>query len=160
MGQCGPHEHLSVACLGIVMAWGISAILDCSSVLMVGVGVGTRVEGVGQSFLVLNGFSDADPTLGQGVSCLTEALGISSSGAGLSFRDLIVGCGTSAKCPVASLCIVTGKDSVVGLTTGVCVLTVTTMGAGAVEVGVEDVGWVRTSPCTFFWLSWFFFFCL
>ena len=24
-GQCGPHEHFSVACLGIAMAWGIQA---------------------------------------------------------------------------------------------------------------------------------------
>ena len=123
---------------------GIAAILGCSSVLMVGAGVGTGVGGIGQSFLVLNRFSDAEPALGQGVPCLTGALGISSSGGGLSFMDLVVGCGTSANCPMASLCIVTGIDSAVDLTIGVCVLTVTTMGAGAVEVGVEGVGWVST----------------
>ena len=73
--------------------------------------------------------------------------------------DLVVGCGNLANCPMASLYIVTSIDSAVDLTIGVCVLTVTTRGAGAVEVWVEGVGWVSTSPCTFFWLSWFFFFC-
>ena len=51
--------------------------------------------------------------------------------------DLVVGCGTLTNCPMVSLCIVTGIDSAVDLTIGVCVLTVTTMGVGAVEVGVE-----------------------
>ena len=58
--------------------------------------------------------------------------------------DLVVGGGTLANCPMASLCIVTSIDSAVDLTIGVCVLTVATMGAGAVEVGVEGVGWVST----------------
>ena len=80
MRQCSPQEHFSVACLGIVMTWGISAILGCSSDLMVGVRVGTEVGGIGQSFLILSRFSDAKPALGQGVPCLTGALGISSSG--------------------------------------------------------------------------------
>ena len=62
----------------------------------------------------------------------------------MSFRDLGVGHGTSANCPMASLCIVTGIDSAVDLTIAVCVLTVTTVMAGAVEVGVEGVGWVST----------------
>ena len=128
MGQCSPHEHFSVACLGITMVWGIPAILGCSSVLMVGVGVGTGVGGIGQSFLVLNRFSEADRALGQGVPCLTGSLGISSSGRGLSFRDLIVGCGTSANCTMDNLYTVTSTDSAVDLTTGVCVLTVATMG--------------------------------
>ena len=110
---------------------------------MVGVGVGTGVGGIGQSFLVWNQFSDADPALGQGVPCLTGALGISSSGGGLSFRDLVVGCGTSANCPMASLCIVTGIDSAVDLI-GVCVLTVTIMKVGAVKVGVESADWAST----------------
>ena len=143
MGQCGPHEHFSVACLDIVMAWGIAAILVCS-VLMVGAGVRTGVGGTGQSFLVSNRFSDAEPALDWGVPCLTGALGISSGGGGLSFMDLVVGWGTSANCPMASLCIVTSMDSAVDLTIGSCVLTVTTMGLGAVEVGVEGVGWVST----------------
>ena len=82
MGQCGPHEHFSVACLGITMALGIAAILGCSLVLMVWADVGTGVGGIGQSFLVSNRFSDADPTLDQGVPCLTGALGMSSSGGG------------------------------------------------------------------------------
>ena len=131
------------------MVWGIAAILGCSSVLMVGAGVGTGVWGICQSFLVLNIFSDAEPALDQGTPCLTGELGISSSGGGLSFMDLVVGHGTWGNCPVASLCIVTCIDSIMNLTIGVCVLTVTTMGAGAVEVGVEGVGWVSTSPCTF-----------
>ena len=42
------------------MAWGIAAILVSSSVLMAGAGVGTRVGGIGQSFLVLNRFSEVD----------------------------------------------------------------------------------------------------
>ena len=141
MGQCSPHEHFSVVCLGMVMAWGIAEILGCSSVLMVGSGMET---GVGQSFLVLNRFSDAEPALGIGVPCLTGALGISSSGGGLLLMDLVVGHGTLANCPVASLCIVTSIDSAVDLTIGVSVLTVTTMGAGAIEVGVEGVDWVST----------------
>ena len=110
MGQCGPHEHFSVACLGTVIAQGITAVLGCSSILMVGPGVVTGVGGIGQSFLVLNRFSDAKPALGQGVPCRTGALGISSSGEGLSLMDLVVGCGTSANCPMASLCIVTSID--------------------------------------------------
>ena len=72
-----------MACLGTVMVEGIAAILGYSSVLMVGAGVGTRVGGIGQSFLVSNRFSDAKPSLGQGVPCPNGALGISSSGEGL-----------------------------------------------------------------------------
>ena len=45
---------------------------------------------------------------------------------------------------MASLCIVISVDYAVDLTIGVCVLTVATMGVGAVEVGVGDVGWVNT----------------
>ena len=69
------------------------------------------------------------------LSCPAGALGISSSGRGLSFVGLVVGCGTSANCPMASLCIVTSIDSAVDLTIGVCVLRVTTIEVGAVEVG-------------------------
>ena len=58
--------------------------------------------------------------------------------------DLVVGCGTLANCPMASLCIVTSIDSAVDLTIGVFALRVTTMEAGAIEVGVEGVGWVST----------------
>ena len=36
MGQCGPNEHFSVACLGFTMAWGIAEILGGSSVFMGG----------------------------------------------------------------------------------------------------------------------------
>ena len=77
----------------------------CSSVLMVGPGVGTGVGGIGQSFLVSNRFSDAKPVLGQWVPCLTGTPGKSSSGGGLLLMDLAVGHGTLAKCPMASLCI-------------------------------------------------------
>ena len=108
--------------------------------------MGTGVGGIGQSFLVSNRFSDAKPALGQAVLCLTGALGMPSSGGGLvlSFRDLGVGCRTLANCPVASLCIVTGIDSAVGLTIGVCVLIMATVGTGAVEIGLEGVGQVSS----------------
>ena len=46
----------SAVCLGIVMTWGMAAVLSCSSVLMVGAGAGTGVGGIGQSFLVSNRF--------------------------------------------------------------------------------------------------------
>ena len=39
--------------------------------------------GIGQSFLALNKFSEADPVLGQGVPSQTGALGMSLSGGGL-----------------------------------------------------------------------------
>ena len=42
--------------------------------------------------------------------------------------DLVVGCGTSANYPEPRLCIVTGIDSAVDFTIGVCALTVATMG--------------------------------
>ena len=73
-------------------------------------------------------------------------LGISSSGGGLdpSFWGLVVGLGTSANCPIASLYTVTSIDSAVDLTIGVWVLTVAAVGTGAVEVGVEGIGWVHT----------------
>ena len=112
------------------MAQEIAAVLSCSSVLMVGTGVGIGVGGIGQSILVSIRFSDVDPELGQGIPCLTGALGTSSGGA-LSFRDLVGGCGTSANCPLANLYTVTGIDSAVDLTIGVCVLTVATVGTGA-----------------------------
>ena len=106
--------------------------------------MGTAVVGIGQSFLVLKRFSYGEPALGQGVPCPTGTLGISSSDGWLSLMDLVVGCGTLANHPMASLCIVTSLDSAVDLTIGVCVPTVATMGAGVVEVGVEGVGWVST----------------
>ena len=142
MGQYHPHEHFSVTCFGITMALGIAGILGCSFVLMVGAVVGTGVGEIGQSFLVLNRFSDADPALGQGVPCLTGAVGMSSSGGGLTllFRDLVVGCGTSANCPIGNVYTVTGIDSAADLTISVCVLTVATLGVGAVDVGMEGVG--------------------
>ena len=83
MGQCSPHEHFSVACLGITMAWGIAATWGGPSVLKVRVGVYIGVGGIGQSFLVSNRFSDADPELGQQVLCWGGAMGVSSSGGGL-----------------------------------------------------------------------------
>ena len=64
------------------------------------------------AFLVLNRFSEADPALGQGVPCLTGALGMSFSGGRLEF------CGTSAKCPIANLYTVTGIESAVDATIG------------------------------------------
>ena len=103
-------------------------------------------RGIGQSFLVSNRFSDADPELGQGVLCLGGALGISSSGGGLdpSFWGLVAGHGISANCLIANLYTVTGIDSAVDLTNDVWMLTVATKGAGTVGVGVEGVGWMST----------------
>ena len=82
-----------------------------------GVGVGTGAGGIGQSFLVLNKFSEADPVLGQGVLCLTEALAMSSSGRGLdpSFWCLVVRHETSTNCPVANLYTITCIDVAVDL---------------------------------------------
>ena len=79
MGQCSPHEHFSTTWLSITIAQGIATVWDGTSVFTVGAGV----WGIGQSFVVSNKFSEADPVLGQGVSCLTGALGMSSSGGGL-----------------------------------------------------------------------------
>ena len=126
------------------MAWGIAAIWGGSSILMVGAGVGTGV--------VLNRFSEADPTLGQGVPYLTGALGMHSSGGGLYplFWGLLVGHGTSANCPVANLYTITSIDVAVDLVTGVWVEVVATVRVGAAEctgaVGVIVVGtgWART----------------
>ena len=83
MGQCGPHEQPSTACLNLTIAWGIAAIWGGASVLMVGAGVGIGVGRISQSFFALNRFSGADPELGQGVPCQTGVLGMSSSGGGL-----------------------------------------------------------------------------
>ena len=79
MGQCSPHEHFSTTCLGITITQGIAAVWGGTSVFTVGAGVG----GIGQSFLALNRFSEAEPVLGQWVSCLTGAFDMSSSGGGL-----------------------------------------------------------------------------
>ena len=49
------------------------------------------VGGIGQSFLVSNRFSEVDPALGQGVPCLTGALGMSSKGGGFWTEDVTVG---------------------------------------------------------------------
>ena len=83
MGQYSPHEHFSVTCFGVSIAQGITATWGGASVFTVGAGVGAGVGGSGQSFLVSNRFSEADPVLGKGVPCLTGALGISSSSEGL-----------------------------------------------------------------------------
>ena len=82
MGQCSPHEHLSAACLGITIAWGITATCGGASVFTVGAGVG----GIGQTFLTSNKFSEADPALGQGVASFTGAWGTSSGGGGWGFE--------------------------------------------------------------------------
>ena len=66
MGQCGPHEHFSVACLGITMALGDCSYFGLFFCFDGGVGVETGGGGIGQSLLVLNRFSEADPALGQG----------------------------------------------------------------------------------------------
>ena len=152
MGQCGPHEYFSVACLGITMAQGTAATWGGSSVLMVGAGVGIVAGGIGQSFLLSNKSSEADPALGQGIFCLTGALGMSSSGGGLDpfFWGLVVRHGTSANCPVANLYTITSIDVAVDLVTGIWVEVVATVGVGAAEftgaVGVVVVGtaWART----------------
>ena len=124
------------------MAQGIAANWGGSSVFTVGAGVGARVGGIDQSFLISNRFSDADHELGQGVLYLSGALGISSSGGGLdpSILGLVVGHGTSANSPVANLYTITSIDSAVDLTTGVWALTVATMGWVQLRLGwkVED----------------------
>ena len=72
-----------------------SCYLRWCSVFMVGTDVGAGVGGIGQSFLVSNRFSEVDPALGQGVPCLTGALGMSSKGGGFWTEDLTVGQGAS-----------------------------------------------------------------
>ena len=58
-------------------------------------------RGIGQSFLVLNRFTEADPALGQGVPCLTGALGMFSEGGGLDWgMSSVLGPG----CMAGSLC--------------------------------------------------------
>ena len=134
------------------MAWEIAATSHGSSVLIVGVVLGIGTGGIGQSFLVSNRFSEADPALGQGVPFLTGALGISSSGGGLgpSFWDLSVRHGISANCPVANLYTITSMDVAVDVVTGIWVKVVATVGVVAAEftgvVGVVVVGtvWART----------------
>ena len=76
-------EHFSATCFGITITWGMTDtwVMAFGFTLCAGVGVG--VMGIGQSFLVSNKFSEADPVLGQGVPYLTGALGMSSSGRGL-----------------------------------------------------------------------------
>ena len=126
--------------------------------------------GIGQSFLVLNKFSEVDPALGQGLLCLTGALSMSSSDGGLefwvrgcpSFWGLVVRQGTSANCPVANLYTIASME-VVDLITGVWVEIAATMEEGAVEftgaVGVAATS--RASTITFYFLlgSTVFFLC-
>ena len=137
MGKCGPHEHFSVTCLGITIAWRIAATWSGASVFIVGADVGIGVGGIDQSFLLSNRFSNDDPVLGQGVPFLTGALCIPSSGGRLdpSFWDLVGGHGTSANFPVANLYTITSKDSAADLTTGVWVLTVATVGQVWLRLG-------------------------
>ena len=109
------------------------------------VDVGTGLGGIGQSFLVSNRFSEVDPTLDQGVSCLTRALGMSSKGEGFWteggpwFWGLALWLEASANCHVASLCTVTGMAIVVNPV--VCVWVDVVAIIGAVVVGM---GWFRT----------------
>ena len=74
--------HFSTTCLGITIAWRITAVWGGTSVL-----VGAGVGGIGQSALALNKSMEAGSVLGQGVSSLiwVKALEIASSGGGLEF---------------------------------------------------------------------------
>ena len=128
MGQCGPHKQSSIPCLGLTFAWGITATWGGASVLIVGAGVIAGVGGIGQSFLVSNRFSDANPELGQGVPCLIGALATSLSGGGFESWCLPVGCGPSANCPVTNLYTVTNIDIAEDLTTGFWVEAIATVG--------------------------------
>ena len=141
MGQCGPHVQFFAACLGASIALGMAATWGGASVFMVGADVGTGVEGIGQSFLVSNRFSEVDPVLGQRVPHLTGALGMSSKGGGFwaegcpPFWGLAVGLEASAHCPVACLSTVTGMA--VEVNSVVCIW----VDVAAVVVGT---GWSRT----------------
>ena len=113
--------------------------------------MGAGVGEIGQSFLASNRISGADPELGQGVICLTGALGMSLSGGGLdpSFWGFPVGFGTSANCPLANLYAVTGIGAAVDLTMGIWVEAVAIVGVdavGVIVVGTVGVGtgWART----------------
>ena len=145
MGQCGPHVQFFAACLGASITLRIAATWGSASVFTVGADVGTGVGGIGQSFLVLNRFSEVDPALGQGVPCLTGALGMSSKGGGFwtegcpLFWGLAVGLEVSANCSVASSCIVTGMA--VAVNHVVCIWVDVVVVIGAVVVGM---GWFRT----------------
>ena len=85
--------------------------------------------------------------LGQGVLCVTGALGMSSNGGGLdpSFWSLVVRYWTSAICPVANLYTITSIDVAVDLVTGIWVEVVATVWVGAAELnGVVKVVVVGT----------------
>ena len=134
MGQYGPHEHFSVACIGITMAW------DCCNLgqfFCFDGRSGSRYWGRG-NWPVSNRFSEADPALGQGVP---RALGMSSSGGGFDswFGGLVVGHGTSENCPVANLYSVTCIDVAVNLVTGVWGEVVAT--AGGVQQNLLEWLW-------------------
>ena len=121
MGKCSAHEHFSTTWLGITIAWGIAVPWGGASVFTVSEEVGLGIRGNDQSFLVSNRFSETEPVLGEGVPCLTEAVGISSNVGGLDpfFWGLVVGHGTSQNFPVANLYTITSIDSTLDLTTGV-----------------------------------------
>ena len=76
MGQFGPHPHFS--------SNYFTASWNCTSVFIVGIGVDIEAGGIGQSFLDLNRFSDADPVSGHGVPALA---GMFSSDGGLSLAE-------------------------------------------------------------------------
>ena len=73
----------SATCFVVTIAQGITATWGGASVFTLGAGVGVGVGGIGQYFLISNKYCEADTVLGQGVPCLTGALGMSSSGGGL-----------------------------------------------------------------------------
>ena len=145
MGQCSPHMQFSAACLGASITLGMAGTWGGAYVFMIGANVGTGAGEIGQSFWVSNRFSEFEYALGQGVPCLTGALGMSSKGGRFwtegcpLFWGLAVGLGASANCPVARLCIVTGMAVVANPVVCVWVDVVAVIGTAVV-----GTGWFRT----------------
>ena len=138
-------------CNSLQLAWGDHCFRDCCYLRWCFcLHDGDRCWNWGRrDWPVLLGFKQVlwiDSALGQGVPCLTGALGMSSKGGGfwiegcLPFWGLALGLDTSRNCPVASLCIVTSMA--VAANSVVCVWVDVVAVVGAVVV--VGMGWFRT----------------